>query len=94
MSDTILDLASDLALAQARRAEICRKAGSTRSELKSRAARANGKLNQRSTEQRRADAAKGKLSEEQYKLNAFRAWATRRDKLNLPGGRLWTETKP
>jgi hypothetical protein len=80
MSDTILDLAGDLALAQARRAEICRKAGTTRSELKSRAARANGKLNRRTTAQRRQDAKKNPLTDEQYRENAFRAWATRRDK--------------
>jgi hypothetical protein len=67
MSDTILDLASDLALAQARRAEICRKAGATRSD-------------QRTTEQRRQDAKKNPLTDEQYRANAFRTWATRRDR--------------
>ncbi len=46
---------------------------------KSKAAQANGKRNRKTTEQRRAIAIRFKISAEQSRLNAFRAWATRKD---------------
>ncbi len=62
------------------RIESCRKAGQSKSEAKTAASRRNAKLDTRTTEQRSRDGKRSRLTEDQYRLNAFRAWANRKDR--------------
>ncbi len=81
------DLPGDLALAAWRKEEqrriridACRKAGRVRSPAKTSASRRNAKLDTRTTAERSRDGKRSRLTDEQYRINAFRAWANRRDK--------------
>ncbi len=61
------------------RIEACRKAGSAKSEAKTAASRRNALKDTRTTAERVRDGKRSRLSREEYQLNAFRAWANRKD---------------
>ena len=66
--------------AKTRMARIGSIGGRSRSKAKIAASKANlGRVNL-TTEQRSENGRKGRLTEEQYRLNAFRVWAKRKDK--------------
>ena len=65
---------------KSRMARIGSIGGKSRSKAKIAASKANLASISLTTEQRSENGRKGRLSHEQYQLNAFRAWARRRDK--------------
>ena len=66
--------------AKSRMARIGSIGGKSRSPTKIAASKANLGRVRLTTDQRRENGRKGRLSKEAYQLNAFRAWARRRDK--------------
>ena len=66
--------------AKSRMARIGSIGGKSRSKAKIAASKANLAGISLTTDQRRENGRKGRLTEDQYRLNAFRAWAKRKDR--------------